>query len=41
MVYIAIAIAVIVAVVFYFRQPIEPQKVRIPVDTIVGRQRKQ
>ena len=41
MVYIVIAITVIVAGVIYFRQPIEPQKVRIPVDTIAGRQKKQ
>jgi len=41
MVYILIAIAVVIAGAFYFRQPVEPQKVRIPVETIVGRQKKQ
>jgi hypothetical protein len=41
MVYIVIAIAVMIAGAIYLRQPVEPQKVRIPVDTVVGRQRKQ
>lgn len=41
MVYIVIVVAVIVAGLIASRQPVEPQKVRIPVDTTVGRQRKQ
>ena len=41
MAYILIAIAVIIAGALYLRQPNELQKVRIPVDTKVGRQRKQ
>jgi hypothetical protein len=41
MVYILIAVAVILASLIFFLQPREPEKVRIPVDTTVGRQRKQ
>ncbi len=41
MVYIVIAIALIVAGAIYLRQLVEPQKVRIPVETIVRRQKKQ